>query len=87
MSYRAVLRYFTRGGSASDLASTPVADIMRRDVVTVTPDTSTLDAVTLMKRYRIGCLPVVEDGHLVAILTEEDFLKIAAYLLERKLGE
>jgi CBS domain-containing protein/gamma-glutamylcysteine synthetase len=87
VSYRAVLRYFTRGGTSAELASTPVSDIMRRDVVTVTPDTSTLEAVTLMKRYRIGCLPVVEDGHLVAILTEEDFLKIAADLLEQRLAE
>jgi len=87
VSYRAVLRYFTRGGSAADLASTPVSDIMRRDVITVTPDTSTMDAITMMKRYRIGCLPVVEEGHLVAILTEEDFLNIAADLIERKTGE
>jgi CBS domain-containing protein len=39
-----------------------------------------------MRRYRIGCLPVVENGHLVAILTEEDFMAIATDLLEKQLG-
>jgi CBS domain-containing protein len=65
-----------RGGKrveGKDASLTPVSDIMRRDVLTVTPDTRTLDAIRLMRRYRIGCLPVVQDGHLVAILTEEDF--------------
>jgi hypothetical protein len=32
-------------------------------------------------------LPVVQEGHLVAILTEEDFMGIAAELLEQKLGD
>jgi CBS domain-containing protein len=59
---------------------------MRRDVLTVTPDTETLDAIRLMRRYRIGCLPVVQDGHLVAILTEEDFMGIASDLLEQSLS-
>lgn len=89
VSYRAVLRYFNereKQGTRGDAASTPISDIMRRDVITVTPDTPTLEAIQLMRRYRIGCLPVVQDGHLVAILTEMDFMGIAAQLLEEKLG-
>ena len=91
VSYRAVLRYLTglrkTVGDASQAGSTPVSDIMRRDVITVTPETPTLDAIALMRRYRIGCLPVVQDGHLVAILTEEDFMTIASELLEQQLGD
>lgn len=86
VTYRAVLRYFAelvRTPGQRGPASTPVSDIMRRQVITVTPDTPTLDAIALMRRYRIGCLPVVQDGQLVAILTEEDFMGIAADLLER----
>jgi CBS domain-containing protein len=91
VSYRAVLRYLTNihKGEAKDGVephSTPVSDIMRRDVTTVTPETPTLEAIALMRRYRIGCLPVVQDGQLVAILTEEDFMGIASELLEQKLG-
>ena len=40
-----------------------------------------------MRRYRIGCLPVVQDGHLVAILTEEDFMNIASELLIEKIED
>jgi CBS domain-containing protein len=89
VTYRAVLRYFAereKQGQLGGAATTPVSDIMRRDVTTITPDTPTLDAIALMRRYRIGCLPVVQDGHLVAIVTEEDFMTIASELLEQKLG-
>lgn len=79
----------------SDLAKLPsapppgdvsVADVMRRDLVTVSPETSTLDAIALMRRHRIGCLPVVKEGRIVAMVFEEDFMGIAADLLEEKLG-
>jgi len=39
-----------------------------------------------MRRHRIGCLPVVQDGKLVGIITEENFMDIAAALLEQRLG-
>lgn len=88
VSYRAVLRYFNErekhGGPAP--ACAPVSEIMRRDVITITPDTLTLDAVRLMRRYKLGCLPVVQDGQLVAIVTEQDFMTIASELLEQRLG-
>ncbi len=93
VSYRSILRFLNSlqtGGKRTegkDPALTPVADVMRRDVLTVTPDTETLDAIRLMRRYRIGCLPVVQDGHLVAILTEEDFMGIASDLLEQQLTQ
>jgi len=89
VSYRAILRYLTDLAKHPPLAegaatpqSTPVSAIMRRDLITVMPDTPTLDAIALMRRHRIGCLPVVEGGHIVAILTEEDFVGIAGKVLE-----
>lgn len=63
-----------------------VADVMRRELVTVSPDTWTLDAIALMRRHRIGCLPVVKDGRIVAMVMEEDFMGIAADLLEERIG-
>jgi CBS domain-containing protein len=86
VSYRAVLRYFSERDKDSPEAKVSVSDIMRRDVMTITPETPTLEAIALMRRYRIGCLPVVQDGHLVAIVTEQDFMNIASELLEQKLG-
>ena len=72
--------------TSSMLGSAPVADIMRTDLVTVGPDENTLEAIALMRRHRIGCLPVVADGVIVGMITEEDFMGIAAELLEEKMG-
>jgi len=83
VTYRAVLRFLTSGGSLRD---TPVSEIMKTEVNTVGLDTATIDAVRLMRRLRIGCLPVVQDDQLVGILTEEDFMTIASKLLETRLG-
>lgn len=82
VSYRSVLRFLTRGGTTKDSA---VSEIMKSDVITVTPETPTLEAIQLMRRYRIGCLPVLQDGRLVGVVTEENFLKISGDLLEQKL--
>ena len=60
---------------------------MRPDPVTVTPETSTLDAIELMRKHRVGCLPVVQGGKLVGIVTEWDFIEMAAQLVDRWLRE
>ena len=83
VTYRAVLRFLTTGGS---IQVTPVSEIMKTDVHTVGLDTPTLDAIRLLRRFRIGCLPVVQDNRLVGILTEEDMMTIASRLLEQRLG-
>ena len=84
VTYRGVLRFLAGGGSISD---TPVSEIMKTEVTTVGIDTETVEAIRLMRRYRIGCLPVIQDERLVGILTEEDFMTIASKLLEEKLAE
>lgn len=56
--------------------------IMRSDVRTVTPDSSVLDAARLMQEFKYGCLPVVDDGQLVGIITEADFLDLVIRALE-----
>ena len=49
--------------------------IMSRDVITVTPETDLLDAARLLLTHRIGCLPVVEQGDLVGIVTRSDMIR------------
>ena len=63
----------------------PVREVMSTEIVTVTPETRTLEAIQLMRRHRVGCLPVLKDGRLVGIVTEYDFLLIAGQLLEQEL--
>ncbi len=57
------------------------------DVVTATPETGTLEAMKLMREKGVACLPVVRDGELLGIVTEHDFIEVAAVLLEEKLRE
>jgi CBS domain-containing protein len=65
----------------------PVSEIMQREPVTVTPETSTVEAIDLMRRNRWSCLPVIKDGRLVGVLTENQLMAIAGQLLEQKLRE
>jgi CBS domain-containing membrane protein len=60
----------------------PVGRIMQREVVTVEPSDSLIEAGKLMWDAKIGCLPVVQpDGTLVGIITEADFIAVAVELL------
>jgi CBS domain-containing protein len=65
----------------------PVSEIMKRDPQTITPETSTLEAIDLMRSNGWSCLPVVKDDHLVGVLTESKLMEIAGALLEEKLKE
>ena len=60
-----------------------VSEIMKREVVTVTPETTSLEAFRLMRERSIGSLPVVEKGKLVGIITADDFMKIAEPMISR----
>jgi CBS domain-containing protein len=51
-----------------------VADIMSRDVVSTTADTSMAEATQIMGEKRIGSLIVVKYGSPIAIVTERDLL-------------
>lgn len=57
-------------------AQTFVAKVMNRDVRTVGPDVAISIAARQLIDNKFGCLPVVDDeGNLVGIVTEHDFLK------------
>ena len=58
----------------------PIEPIMCTDVQTIGPDDSVRKAALLMRRSKIGCLPVVADGKMVGIITEHDLLGIVEQL-------
>jgi CBS domain-containing protein len=66
---------------------TPVGQIMQRDLITIRPNTPTLEAIELMKTKRVGCLPITVEQRLVGVVTEHDFLRVASMLLEQRLRE
>lgn len=85
VSYRSLIHLLAQGAFSHRQAPIPVSEVMKRDLVTVAPDTTTQAAVSLMKEKHIGSLPVVKDGRLIGIVTERDFMDIARELLEEKL--
>jgi CBS domain-containing protein len=85
ISHRQLLRLVARGGRAEQ--TTMVRDIMRPDPISVTADTTTIDAIRLMREKRLSCLPVVEGGKLVGLVTEYDLVVVAGRLLETYLAD
>ncbi len=51
-----------------------IEEVMSRNVITIRPSAALADAVRLLRRHRIGALPVVERGRLVGILTRSKIL-------------
>ena len=87
VSYRSVLRLMAEGRSVAEAECLPVSAVMERNPITVAPETTTLEAIDLMRTNRVSCLPVVKDGQLVGLVSETDFMPMAYGLLEERLGE
>jgi acetoin utilization protein AcuB len=65
-------------GGAIVVKNRTIAEIMTRDVVTVSPWDTVEDALLILHRRRFGALPVVEGRKLAGIITKADVL--AAFL-------
>jgi len=55
-----------------------VKEVMSKDVVTINPFAPLQQAARIMLERKIGCVVVAEEGRLVGILTESDFVKLYA---------
>ena len=87
ISYRSLLRLMAEGRSKEEAESLPVKEVMERNPVTVTPETTTLEAIDLMRSHRVSCLPVVRNDQLVGLVSETDYMPMAYGLLEERLKE
>lgn len=87
VSHRPLLRFLA--SDEARRADGPIAtrEIMERDLITVGPSTGTLEAIDLMRKHGISCLPVVQDDRLIGLITEHDFMRVARVLLEEMLSE
>lgn len=61
---------------AGYLARLTVKDVMikARDVITIGPEATIEEAARLMVEKKVGCLPVLDGGAVVGIITESDLL-------------
>ena len=86
VSHRDLLEMFARGNmhKGSEII---VRDIMKTELITVSPDTPALNALRLMRESDIGCLPVVKGKRLVGLVTAYDYLTVSVKLFEEKLEE
>ena len=87
VSYRTLLRILAKQNTASRATEIAARDVMIAQPVTVTPETPSIEAIALMCDHKISCLPVVEEGRLVGMISERDYTAIAKRLLERTLLE
>ena len=54
---------------------TKVKDVMTKDVITISPDTSINEAANIMVKNNIKRLPVIKNGTLVGIITRGDLME------------
>jgi CBS domain-containing protein len=83
ISDRDVIRLFGNNDSLEPayLESVSVADLMSTDLVTISADATLADATTSIIEHGINCLPVVENGQAIGILTSTDlFLSLEQVL-------
>lgn len=86
VTHRGLLRLLSRGSSLSDGGALTVREIMKANPTSVSSTTPTLEAIEIMRSSKIGCLPVVDDGQLVGIVTSYDFLTATASLFKQHLA-
>jgi acetoin utilization protein AcuB len=55
------------------LGKMTIKEIMKTNVVTITPDTTVECAIATAQSNRVGSLPVLEDNRVVGIVTTNDF--------------
>ncbi|SMH48283.1 CBS domain-containing protein [Azospirillum agricola] len=60
----------------SGLLTMPVSHLMTRTPVTCAPQDSLHHALHLMDRHHIRHLPVLDDGHLVGVVSARDFTRL-----------
>lgn len=63
------------------LAKMKVKEIMKKNPITVTPETTFEEALRIGQEKKIGSFPVVENGKLVGIVTESDLVRFVTRVL------
>ena len=81
LSHRALLRLVATGRVGGEHKVT-VREIMTRRPVTISSDASTVEAIRKMRKAKVACLPVVDNGKLLGLVTEHDLIVVSSHLLE-----
>ena len=83
ISDRDIKQYIPSKGTSLDvyelnylLAKSKARDVMKKPVVTAAPETPVEEAAMLLHDRKIGCLPVVDNGKLVGIISDQDLYRV-----------
>jgi CBS domain-containing protein len=57
------------------MAKIRVKDLMSKDVISIPPDESIIEAATVMEKNKIDRLPVIHSGRLVGIIARPDLIR------------
>jgi CBS domain-containing protein len=60
------------------LVTVAVKEVMNDEVVTIEPGADVKEAARKMIEHKVGCLPVLDGGKLVGLITETDLLRVVA---------
>src|SRR4030095_11389913 len=71
----------TRGEITYQMATTPIKTCMTTEVVWIGADITLVDAAHVPVQRKIGCLPVVDSGTLVGVVTSIDCLRAFLHLV------
>ena len=82
ISSRTLLRYFVHKYRNPHREEQNMEGLMIKNPFTISPHATVSEAMQIMIDNKIGCLPVVNKGHLVGIITEANFLNITASLMK-----
>lgn len=68
--------------SRADIETNPIESIMSKHVCAASPKDSLRSVGRILQREKFGCVPIVDDGILVGIVTDTDYVSVAITLIE-----
>lgn len=78
---RGLLKMYSQDHLRKSKKPLSVEQVMIKNPQTIKSSAKITEAMEMMQNGQFGCLPVVNDGTLVGVISEQDFLKITARLL------
>ncbi|MDH5598904.1 MAG: CBS domain-containing protein, partial [Cyclobacteriaceae bacterium] len=82
VSMNILMRYFSEQSKSGIHENKTVDDLMIKNPVTISPESTIFEAMVLLREGDVGCLPVVKNDKLVGIISEGNFLSITRTLLK-----
>jgi len=84
LTAKLLLKTYVKKSLEENTGITSVGSIMIENPMSIQPEKSILEAIDIMSKNEIGCLPVIQDGELVGVLTEKVFVQITSRLIHAR---